>query len=74
MVFVVQFQRTQNIFPCLLSNIMGLPDDIFRADTGLAFVIAAGLNVILYKDIIHALVFAVMFVLIFLVLKHILLG
>ena len=53
---------------------MGLPDDIFRADTGLAFVIAAGLNVILYKDIIHALVFAVMFVLIFLVLKHILLG
>ena len=58
----------------LLLNNMGLPEDILRGDTGLAFVVAIGLSAFVYNSIMKALVFAVLFVVVFLVLKHILIG
>ena len=53
---------------------MGLPDDIMRADTGLAFVVAIVLSALIYGNLLKAVAFSVLFVVVFLVLKHIFVG
>lgn len=49
---------------------MGLPEDLFRADTGLAFVVALVLSAFMFGPIEKSIGFAVLFVVVFLVLKH----
>ena len=53
---------------------MGLPNDLLRADTALALVVAFTLNFVMFDDAPKSLAFAVSFVAVFLVLKHMLLG
>ena len=52
---------------------MGLPDDLLRADTALALAVAFILSFVLFDDATKSLAFAVSFVAVFLVLKHVLL-
>lgn len=53
---------------------MGLPEDFVRADTALALVVAFVLASWMLNDILKGLGFAVLFVMVFLVLKHLLIG
>ena len=55
-------------------KVMGLPEDLFREDTALAFVVALVLSITIFGLIYESIGFAVLFVLVFLTLKHMFIG
>jgi hypothetical protein len=55
-------------------KVMGLPEDLFRADTALACVVAFVLSASVFGPIGKSLGFAMLFVVVFLILKHMFIG
>lgn len=53
---------------------MGLPEDLFRTDTALAFAVALVLSTFMFGPLEKSIGFAALFVVVFLTLKHLFIG